>query len=250
MCIIFLKKDAVYFCVKFVTVNAEMENCEECIVRRLSSLRALTAEELETLNRSKSSYTLKKGEAIFSEGDNINGVFCIKEGVCKMTKLSANGNEQVVRLTASGELLGQRSMISEEPVGLSAVAINPMEVCFIPRDTVMEFFNRNNRFSLSVMKTICADLKEANNHLVDMAQKSVRQRLADTLLYLYEIFGPDKDGSLKIKLSREELAGIIGTATESCIRLLSEFQRIGIIRLDGKNITLADVNALKNLSTM
>jgi CRP-like cAMP-binding protein len=226
-----------------------MENCEDCIVRKMSSLRALTADELEILNRSKSSYSLRKGEAIFSEGENINGIFCIKEGVCKMTKLSANGNEQVVRLTASGELLGQRSMISDEAVGLSAVALNPMEVCYIPKDTVMEFFNQNNQFSLTVMKTICADLKEANNHLVDMAQKSVRQRLAGTLLYLYESFGTDEDGCLRIKLSREELAGIIGTATESCIRLLSEFQKAGKIKLEGKNILLTDVSALTILNT-
>lgn len=225
-----------------------MENCEDCIMRKTSSLRALTTEELEMLNRNKSSYNLRKGEALFSEGDNINGVFCIKEGVCKMTKLSANGNEQVVKLTASGELLGQRSMISEEAVGLSAIAINQMEVCYIPKDTIMDFFVHNNQFSMSVMKAICNNLKEANDHLVDMAQKSVRQRLAGTLLYLYENFGISEDGSLKVRLSREELAGIIGTATESCIRLLSDFQKAGKIKLAGKNILISDINALKKIS--
>lgn len=225
-----------------------MGNCEYCIVRKQSSLRALTPEELDIVEGSRVSYNLKKGESLFSEGENINGIFCVNEGVCKMTKLSSNGNQQVIKLSAAGELLGQRSMISEEPAGLSAIAVNDMHVCFIPKEKVLEFFNHNNRFSMSMMKAICGDLKEANTHLVDMAQKSVKQRLAGTLLYLYDTFGTDGEGNLQLKLSREELAGIIGTATESCIRLLSDLQKEGRIRLSGKNISLVDTNALKRLN--
>ena len=119
---------------------------------------------------------------------------------------------------------------------------------FYPREKVLEFFNCNNQFSMKMMKAICVDLKEANSHLVDMAQKSVKQRLAGTLLYLYDTFGTDQDGSLKLKLTREELAGIIGTATESCIRLLSGFQKEGRVSLSGKNISLIDINGLKRLN--
>jgi len=225
-----------------------MSNCESCLVRMQSSLSALTSEEVEALDRSRVSYNLKKGESLFSEGENINGIFCVKEGACKITKLSSNGNQQVVKLSTGGELLGQRSMISEEPAGLSAVAVNDMDVCFIPREKVLEFFNLNNEFSMKMMKAICGDLKEANSHLVDMAQKSVKQRLARTLLYLHDTFGTEQDGSLKLKLSREELAGIIGTATESCIRLLSELQKEGRVSLSCKNISLTDINSLKRLN--
>lgn len=225
-----------------------MGNCELCLVRKQSSLCALTGEEVEALDRSRVSYSLKKGENLFSEGENINGIFCVKEGTCKMTKLSSNGNQQVVKLSTSGELLGQRSMIAEEPAGLSAVAVNDMHVCFIPKDKVLDFFTLNNQFSMQLMKAICGDLKEANSHLVDMAQKSVKQRLAGTLLYLHDTFGKEHDGSLKLKLSREEMAGIIGTATESCIRLLSELQKEGRVNLSGKNITLVDINSLKRLN--
>ena len=81
----------------------------------------------------KTSYTIKKGEPIFEEGESTNGVYCIKDGVCKMTKLSANGKDQIIKLVKPGELLGQRSMISEEPANLSAVALEDMEVCFVPK---------------------------------------------------------------------------------------------------------------------
>ena len=189
-----------------------------------------------------------KGENIFEEGEITKGVFCIKEGICKLSKLSANGKDQIVKLVKPGELLGQRSMISEEPANLSAVALEDMEVCFIPKTEIMGFFNGNNEFSMNVMKTICGDLKESDDHMVSLAQKNVKERLAETLLYLEDTFGTNDDGTLHIQLSRDELAGMIGTATESCIRLLSELNKTGIIDLVGKKIAITDRNKLKRMA--
>ena len=225
-----------------------MGKCEQCIVRQFSSLKSLNKEELLKIADCKTSYTIKKGEPIFEEGEITKGVFCVKEGICKLSKLSANGKDQIVKLVKSGELLGQRSMISDEPANLSAVALEDMEVCFIPKSEIMGFFNENNQFSMNVMKSICGDLKDADDHMVSMAQKSVKERLAETLLYLEESFGKNEDGSLHIQLSREELAGIIGTATESCIRLLSEFNKNGMIDLVGKKITILNKSKLKRLA--
>ncbi|WP_396148489.1 Crp/Fnr family transcriptional regulator [Flavobacterium sp.] len=225
-----------------------MSKCEQCIVREFSSLKALNKEELLKMANCKTSYTIKKGEPIFEEGESVNGIYCIKDGVCKLSKLSANGKDQIVKLVKPGELLGQRSMISDEPTNLSAVALEDMEVCFIPKSEILGFFNNNNQFSMNVMKTICGDLKESDDHMVSMAQKTVKQRLAESLLYLEETFGKNEDGSLHIQLSREELAGMIGTATESCIRLLSEFAKNGLVNLNGKRISILDKNKLKRMA--
>ncbi|MBG6187392.1 Crp/Fnr family transcriptional regulator [Flavobacterium sp. CAN_S2] len=225
-----------------------MSKCEQCIVREFSSLKALTKDELVKLSDCKTSHIIKKGEVIFEEGENVNGIYCIKDGVCKLTKLSANGKDHIVKLVTKGELLGQRSMISDEPVNLSAVALEDMQVCFIPKSEVMGYFDKNNQFSMNVMKSICGDLKEADDHMVNLAQKTVKERLAETLLYLCDTFGKNEDNSLKVQLSRDELASIIGTATESCIRLLSDFKKLGLIELTGKKIVLKDINALKKLA--
>jgi CRP-like cAMP-binding protein len=133
-------------------------------------------------------------------------------------------------------------------VNLSAVALEDMEVCFIPKTEVMGFFDKNNQFSMNVMKTICGDLKEADHHMVNLAQKTVKERLAETLLYLHDTFGKNEDNSLKVQLSRDELASMIGTATESCIRLLSDFKKLGLIELTGKKILLKDISKLKKLA--
>lgn len=234
--------------VKNSNFSVNMSSCEQCIVRKFSSLKALKKEELLKMAECKTSYIIKKGEKIFEEGENLNGIYCIKEGVCKLSKLSTNGKDQIVKLIKSGELLGQRSMISEEPANLSAVALEDMEVCFIPKQEIVGFFDHNNQFSMSVMKSICSDLKDADDHMVSMAQKTVKQRLAETLLHLENTLGKNEDGSLKIHLSREELAGMIGTATESCIRLLSEFNKEGLIELIGKKISIKNASKLKKLA--
>ena len=124
-----------------------MSKCEQCIVRQFSSIKALTKDQLVQMANCKTSYTIKKGEPIFEEGETLNGVYCIKDGVCKLSKLSSNGKDQIVKLVKAGELLGQRSMISEESANLSAVALEDMEVCFVPKSEILQFFNQNNDFS-------------------------------------------------------------------------------------------------------
>jgi CRP-like cAMP-binding protein len=225
-----------------------MSKCEQCIVREFSSFKALNKEELLKVAECKTSILIKKGNLIFEEGESVNGIYCVKDGVCKLSKLSANGKDQIVKLVKSGELLGQRSMISDEPANLTAVALEDMEVCFIPKNEVLGFFDKNNQFSMSMMKSICGDLKEADDHTVAMAQKSVKERLAGTLIYLLETFGENEDGALHIQLSRDELAGMIGTATESCIRILSEFNKEKLIELSGKKIVIKDANKLKKIA--
>ena len=224
-----------------------MGKCEQCIVREFSAIKALNKDELLKIADCKTSYTVKKGETVFDEGDALNGIYCIKDGICKLSKLSDNGKDQIVKLVKKGELLGQRSLISEESTNLSAVAVEDMQVCFIPKQEILKFFNENNQFSLNMMKSVCGDLKDADDNMVNLAQKTVKQRLAETLLKLESDFGIHEDGSLKIQLSREEIAGMIGTATESCIRLLSEFNKEGWISLQGKKITLSNKRELQRL---
>lgn len=225
-----------------------MSKCEQCIVRQLSSLNALNKDELIRIASCKTSFEIKKGTPIFEEGDNVNGIYCVKSGVSKLSKLSANGKDQIVKLIKPGELLGQRSMISDEPANLSAIALEDMEVCFIPKNEVLSLFDTNNKFSMNLMKTICGDLKESDDHMVSVSQKTVKERLAETLIYLQENFGENENGSLHIQLSREELAGMVGTATESCIRLLSDFNKLGLIELVGKKIYVKDIAKLKKIA--
>ncbi len=225
-----------------------MSKCEQCIVRQLNSLKSLNKEELVRISACKTSRLIKKGEVIFEEGDHINGVFCISDGICKVSKMSSNGRDQIIHLVHKGDILGERSLINDEVANLKATAINDMEVCFIPREEIIKDLQKNPEFSMNVLKDLAESLKGADNVIVDMAQKTVKQRLAEMLINLEDKFGHDIDNVLSIHLSREDIANIIGTATESAIRLLSEFKKEGVISLKGKNISLLDPSKLKKIA--
>ena len=216
----------VEFCLILQSLNftlVTMGRCEQCITRQLNSLKSLSNDELVRISNCKISRIVKKGEFIFEEGDTLKGIYCIREGICKLTKLSSNGKDQIIKLVVKGELLGQRSLINDESVNLSAVALNDMELCFIPRAEIMNDLHDNPEFSFDLLKQMAQGLKEADNLIVNMAQKSVRQRLAETLIYINNSFGIKSDGTLSVLLSREDFANIIGTATESTIRVLSHY---------------------------
>ena len=225
-----------------------MGKCAQCIVRQLNSLKELTKEELIRISACKATQSYAKGETLFEEGHYINGVFCIKSGVCKISKMSTNGRDQIVKLIKRGDLIGERSLISDEASNLTATAINDMEVCFIPKEEIVKDLKKNNNFTMSILKELASSLKEADNGIVDMAQKTVKQRLAETLLYLERNFGGEKDEPLNIQLSREDIASLIGTATESAIRLLSSFKKEKLIRLKGKEIYILDPKSLHRIA--
>ena len=224
-----------------------MGDCRQCIVKELNSLKSLSGDELKCVSEHKNELSFKKGDVIFKEGMMLNGVYCIKEGKCKLTKLSPNGKEQIVKFIKNGDMLGYRSVLGEEPVNLSVVALEDMQACFIPKKDLYDSIKNNRDFSKDMFKVVCHDLKDANDTVANMAQKTVRERLADTLLYLDETFGEDEDGNINIKLSREEIANAIGTATESAIRLLSDLKKDNVISLTGKKIKIVNESALKKI---
>ncbi|WP_297763058.1 Crp/Fnr family transcriptional regulator [uncultured Muriicola sp.] len=221
--------------------------CENCIVRQFNALRAMSKEELKRVSDSKITKSIKKGQAIFEEGEKLNGVFCVREGVSKLSKLSANGKDQIVKLASKGEVMGQRSVIAEETSNLSAVAVSDMEVCFIPKEGIVDTLHNNPNFTVEVLRHMAHDLREADDVIVNMSQKSVKQRVAEAFLYLGENFGEDSEGFLSVTLSREDIANVVGTATESCIRIISEFKKKGYIKTSGKKIGVANEKKLRDL---
>jgi len=225
-----------------------MGACEHCFIKNDNEFSTLLFEELEYFTRSKTTLNIKKGENIVTEGHVMNGIYCLKNGKCKLSKLNTNGKSQIVKFLRQGNILGQRSVLSEEPSGLTITALEDMQVCFIPKTRIMDAIKDNPVFSLQLIKNISHQLNEANESISMMAQKSVKERLADVLLKLHEIFGTDDEGYIDIRLTREEMANTIGTATESAIRLLSNFKASGLLEVKGRRIKIVDLDALDRAS--
>ncbi|WP_189702577.1 Crp/Fnr family transcriptional regulator [Subsaximicrobium wynnwilliamsii] len=224
-----------------------MTRCDHCIARQLSAMKSMTKEELKLVSDCKTTRFFKKGDVIFEEGEALNGVFCVRDGVAKLTKLNANGKDQTVKLLGRGDMIGQRSVISNERTNLSAVALNDIELCYVPRDQIVNPLQKNQEFSFDVLQNFAKDLKNSEDDLVNMAQKSVKQRIAETLLYVHRTFGVDANGYLSVVLSREDYASIVGTATESTIRILSQFKKDGFISTEGKLIKIENLEKLRQV---
>lgn len=221
--------------------------CENCIIRQMNSFKALKKEELKQMADHKETKIIKKGDVIFNEGERLSGVFCVRNGISKLSKMSDNGRDQIVKLATKGEVLGHRSVISSETTNLSATALEDMEVCFIPKNYIEEPLHTNPLFTNAVLKHMAQELKFADDVIVNMAQKNVRQRLAEVLMYLEDNFGVDDEGHLSLQLSRADVADVVGTATELLIRTLTKFKKEGLISTSGKRIKLENKKALYNL---
>lgn len=228
--------------------NYKEDRCENCLVRQLNALKSLNKDQLKRISDSKISKSIKKGDSIFEEGEKLNGVFCIRNGASKLSKMSDNGKDTILKIATRGEVLGQRSVITEEKTNLSAIAINDMQLCFIPKVHLMDSINTNPRFAKAILIQMAKDLKYADDVIVNIAQKTVKQRVAEVVLYLDENFGVDDQGYIAMTLTREDIANIVGTAKETCIRTLTSLKKRGLISTVGKRIKIEDHKALIRLS--
>lgn len=218
--------------------------CTDCILRNNSIFRHLNQEELEELMYEKTCTVQERGNIIFHEGNRINGFYCVNYGVLKLYKTGIDGKEQIIRFANKNKIFGYRSILSGDMACTSAKVIENAQLCYIPSSMLFKLVKNNTNFSMELMQMACKELGEANKFILDIAQKSVRERLAEVLLILKDTFALDKEGVLQISLTREELANMVGTATESVIRLLSEFKQDGLIELNGRKIKILNEKAL------
>ena len=222
--------------------------CDKCSLESSSIFKYLNTDEVTTINFEKDFRQYKRGDILYQEGNRISGFYCVNSGIIKVFKTGFDGKEQIIRFAKRGDIIAYRSVLSNEPACTSAKVIEDCQVCFIPSEILISFIKTNPNFALELMKLACHELGEANSFITDIAQKTVRERLAEVLLFLVNDFGLDNQQFLNISLTREELANIVGTATESVIRLLSEFKSDKLVELNGRRIKIINTKGLEKIS--
>lgn len=225
-------------------------DCTNCLIRPKSCFVNLSEEDTYHMNQNKLSTFYKKGQAIFHEGRTPSGIYCLKSGKIKISKIGIDGKEQIVRFVIPGGLLGIRALISGRQYMANATTLEDSVVCFIDKTTFFEITTNYPEISQCVLKSLSKLLEEAEQRMTSLAQKPVRERVAETLLVLDKIFKSEKCPVEKstISLTREDLANIVGTATETVIRLLSDFREENLITIVGRKIVLMDVDGLKRIA--
>lgn len=218
-------------------------NCEECESRGKSVFCDLHGEELASLSEHKISNNYKKGQTLFFQGNPPFGIFCVNKGKIKISHIGEDGKEALLRIAGDGDILGHRSLFSEEHYSATATALEDCTVCFIDKKYILKAIEECPTVAVNIISKLSKDMGAAEVRIASMAHKNVRERLAELLLVLKETFGikqNDQRWKLDIKLSREEMASMIGVANETLIRFLSELRDEKIIEQEGKTIYIVN----------
>ncbi|MCX6208667.1 MAG: Crp/Fnr family transcriptional regulator [Bacteroidetes bacterium] len=224
-------------------------SCASCNARVHSIFKGLSFEETHSLSEVKSCSKYKKGQYIFSENAYPLGLYCINSGKVKLTTQGITGKEQILRLLKDGDVAGYRSLLSNEKYHCSAIALEDCSICFIPKENFYGLLKESSRFSFEMMKLLADNLRKAEEQITSLAQKNVRERMAEALLFFKATYGVNEtDSAINFNFSREEIADFVGTSTETAIRLLSDFKKENLINLEGKKIMILNHTKLAHIS--
>ena len=190
----------------------------------------------------------KKGKTVFSEGSYPSGIFYLIKGKIKKYKSDNNGKEQIITICSNGEILGYPALLSDETFPDSALTLVDSTIAFIPKDDFMKLLTDSPIFCNNLLKSLSHKFSVLENIIVAFAHKTVRERLALSLLILIEKFKERDIKKTEILLSREDLANFVGTAVETLVRLLKEFREEGYIETEGKKIRVLNLKAMVKIA--
>jgi CRP-like cAMP-binding protein len=218
-------------------------NCENCPSLQEGIFCHLNHGELEDISEHKIINNYKKGQTLFIQGNQPSGLYCVSTGNIKLTKTNPEGKESIIRIACAGDVIGHRSLFQHGNYGATATALEDSSVCFIDKKYIMGMIESKPTVALNLIEKLSRDMGIAESKVTSYHQKNVRERLAELLLTLEESHGTkQEDGKvhINIKLTREEMATMIGTANETLIRFMTEFKENGLIEQIGKTIVIAD----------
>lgn len=220
--------------------------CEACYD---NVFRGFSHESLEFVNQLKNHFVYKKGDRIFLEGEVPKGLFFIFKGSVKISKSDMEGKELIVRLAKRGDVIGYRALLCNDNYHASAIALEEVYLCFVSKDIYLKLLQKNPDNIFQIIGKLSSDLMKAEERMLHIANMNVEGRIAEILLVLTDFYGcSERSGLIKATLRKEDIGHMVGTTTESAIRVLSVFRRKGLIDFEGKRLRLLNVPALRTLS--
>ncbi|MCF6352550.1 MAG: Crp/Fnr family transcriptional regulator [Cyclobacteriaceae bacterium] len=227
----------------------ENTRCRDCKNRHRGRFKDISPESLETLSNNKTCNIYKKGQLLLHEGSRPMGVFCIKQGKVKVFKLGQQGKEQITAILKEGDLVGYRAMLGDSLFHVSVEALEDVVACHIPRSDFLKVFESDKLLHAKIIEDLSNEVIGLTSIITDLAQKPVRERTAAALVMLRDVYhnGSADEAPVDINLTRESLANIVGTATETLIRILHDFKEEGLIESKGRKLTVKDLKTLERV---
>ena len=224
-------------------------HCNNCIESENSVFNVLSPEEKRRLQKNYICKMVKKGEVIFKEGDIPEGLISLSQGKVKVYREGIGRREQIIRMAKPVGFIGYRALFANERHKSTAVAIEDSLICIIGREELFAVMRENSELCLSIIRAFATELGFTINRTVTLTQKHIRGRLAESLIFLKDTYGFETDGTtIKVKLSRDDIANLSCMTTSNAIRTLSSFAQEGVIALEGKRIKILNMNNLEHIS--
>lgn len=209
--------------------------------------RGLQTAELEELAMILTDQAFKRGQLIFSEGDDGVGFYVVISGKVKIFKLSIEGKEQILHVFGPGEPFAEVAVFSGSKFPANALALETSRVFFFPRESFMSLIKSNPALALNMMAELSFRLKKFARLIEDLSLKEVPGRLANHILFLAD--NQDNNGEVNLELTKAHLASLLGTIPETLSRILTKMTKQGLIESTGSKISILDYDSLSDLAS-
>ena len=224
---------------------------ELCLEGSSSIFKGLNQKDKETIVQHHTLAIIKKGQFLFKEGEKFCGLICLASGKVKVFKVGVGGREQIVKMVRQQGFIGYKALFSDNPWPVSASAIEDSAICIFERNSFVKILKKNPDLAMKFIKVIADELAFSNNRTVSLTQKHIRGRLAESILILRDTYGYDADGkTIRVTLSREDIAGLSNMTTSNAIRTLSNLASEGNIEICGRKISILDSTNLERISEL
>ena len=227
---------------KSALMRREFEKSLEGLNEFIGSARDI--EDLKRLSDKNDMREFRKKESVYTEGNYPRGIFFIHKGKIKTYKTHDSGKELITGLFKEGDFFGYLSLLEEGKYTDTAEAMEDSSVCYISKEDFQDLLFRNAQVSRRFLRMLSDNLAEKEERLVKLAYNSVRKRVSEALTTLYNRYKKDGENSFSMPISREDLANLAGTATETTIRTLSDFKDEGLIEIKGGTIAVLKYDKL------
>lgn len=233
-------------------MNYELRIKKEEVLGKLPDLTdALTPLEREMVLDKMQVRQYRKNEPIYREGDIPSHLLCLITGKVKIYKDGVGGRTQIVRVADAVEYFGYRAAFSDENYVTAAAAFEPSVIASIPIGLIRQLIMRNPQLGWFFIQRLAIALGKSDARTVNLTQKHIRARLAESILFLKDSYGVGDDNkTLNIRLSREDMANLSNMTTSNAIRHLCAFAQEKLIGLDGRKIKILDEAELQKISHM
>jgi DNA-binding response OmpR family regulator len=204
---------------------------------------AAGTDPLKKLSEEQDIRTYRKKETIYSDNNYPKGIYFVIKGKVKTFKTNESGKEFITGLYKEGDFFGHLALLEESKYTDEAMALEDAEVCMIPKDSFQQLIYKNTEVSKKFMRMLSGNLQEKEEQLIKLAYNSVRKRVSEALVTLYNRYSKEGD-KFSMQISREDLANLAGTAPETAIRTLSDLKDEKLIDIKGSQISVLDYDKL------